>query len=119
MIILSVLTEAEKFDVTRWFGVLVVLLFLTAICTIFSIVETSMFLNNLYCCIGMLPFPLWVLLDTQLIIARKRRQIDVTDYCYVVFQVKVDITDLLYNLILYIRKPRNMMEEKTRDSITT
>lgn len=61
----------------------------------------------------MLPFPLWVLFDIQLIISRKRRQIDIKDYCYAVLQVYIDITDLSYNMIhdfvLYIKKRRNMI----------
>lgn len=108
MLILSVLTEAKKLDITRWYGVAVILVFLTSVCTVYSCVETSLFLYYLHCCIGMLPFPVWVLFDTQLIMTRKRRQIDVKDYCYAVLQVYIDITDLLCNIILnlflYIRK---------------
>lgn len=107
MLILSVLTEAKKFDVTKWYGLGVVLIFLTAVCTIYSCVETSMFLYYLYCCIGMFPFPVWVLFDLQLIISRKQRRIDVKDYYYAVFQVYVDIAELfvsgLYHLFIRIR----------------
>lgn len=104
MLLLSVLTESTKFDVTRWCGIPVIFLSIIAVCGVFSVVESSMFLNYFYCGLGTFPFPLWILLDMQLIISRKRKQIDINDYFYAVLQVYVDITDLVHNFIFKIIK---------------
>lgn len=101
-LILSIMSVSKKYDVTRWCGILVIILVLVTVCGLFVLVEPSKILYFLYCALAVMPFPMWALFDIYLIFDRKRRKIKIKDYCYAALQVHVDLPYLVYSFCLYI-----------------
>ena len=59
-------------DFTIKWGIVIVLLVAMLMLGIFSIFVWSPFLDNLYCCLGVIVFGIYLVIDTQLIIGGRR-----------------------------------------------
>jgi FtsH-binding integral membrane protein len=65
----------------------------------------SPILNNLYCCLGVIVFGIYLVIDTQLIIGGKRLEISMDDYVVGALILYMDIIQIfLFLLRLFSRK---------------
>ena len=69
---LSLLAIFIRTDFTIKWGIIVVIFMAMLMLGIFSIFAWSPFLNNLYCCLGVILFGIYLVIDTQMIVGGKR-----------------------------------------------
>ena len=68
VVVLTAYACTTKSDFTTSFGIILVLSTCLFILLIVSFFVNSPFLTNLYCCIGVLLFGVYLVIDTQLIV---------------------------------------------------
>lgn len=72
---------------------------------IFSIFMWSPFLDNLYCCLGVIVFGIYLVIDTQMIIGGRRLELSMDDHVVAALILYIDIIQIfLYLLELLSRK---------------
>ena len=71
---------------------------------IFSLFVRSPFLDNLYCCLGVIVFGIYIVIDTQLIIGGRRMEISMDDYVIGAMILYIDIIQLFLYLLRILSK---------------
>lgn len=84
MVGLSVYAIFTKEDFTTKWGIIIVLCLAMLSLGIFSLFAWSPFLDNLYCCLGVILFGIYLVIDTQMIIGGKNRRLQLSMDDYVV-----------------------------------
>lgn len=92
-------------DFTTKFGILLVLLACLIVLGITSFFVSSPFLTNLYCCVGVLLFGVYLVIDTQLIMGGKSVELRIDEYALAAMLLYIDIIQIfLYILRLLSNK---------------
>jgi FtsH-binding integral membrane protein len=66
---------------------------------IFTIILWSPILNNLYCCLGVILFGVYLVIDTQLVIGGRRLEISMDDYVVGALILYMDIIQIFLYLL--------------------
>lgn len=92
-------------DFTTSYGIIIVLtaaLFTLFIVTLFT---SSPFIQNLYCCIGVMLFGVYLIIDTQMILGGRTISLSIDEYCLGAMLLYIDIIQIfLYILELLSKK---------------
>lgn len=92
-------------DFTTMWGILVVLVTALLMLGIFTWIAWTPFLDNLYCCLGIIVFGIYLVIDTQLIIGGRTLELSMDDYVVGALILYIDIIQIfLYILALLSRK---------------
>lgn len=105
MLSLTVYAIFTPTDFTVKWGIVIVILVAMLMLGIFSIFIWSPFLNNLYCCLGVICFGIYLVIDTQMIIGGRRLEISMDDYVVGALILYIDIIQIfLYILQMLSRR---------------
>lgn len=91
-------------DFTIKWGIVIVILIAMLMLGIFSIFIWSPFLTNLYCCLGVICFGIYLVIDTQLIIGGKRLELSMDDYVVGALILYIDIIQIFLYLLQLLSK---------------
>ena len=106
MIALTVYAMFTKEDFTIKWGIVIVILAAMLMLGIFSLFAWSPFLDNLYCCLGVIMCGIYIVIDTQLIIGGKRLAISMDDYVVGALILYMDIITLFLYLLELLSKKK-------------
>ena len=101
---LSLYAIFTKEDFTTKWGILIVLLVAMLILGIVSIFAWSPFLDNLYCCLGVIVFGIYLVIDTQLIIGGRKMKLSMDDYIIGALILYIDIIQIFLYLLELLSK---------------
>ena len=101
---LSLYAIFTKEDFTTKWGILIVLLVAMLILGIVSIFAWSPFLDNLYCCLGVIVFGIYLVIDTQMIIGGRKMQLSMDDYVVGALILYIDIIQIFLYLLELLSK---------------
>jgi FtsH-binding integral membrane protein len=95
-----------KSDFTVKFGIIIVILVAMLILGIVSIFAWSPFLDNLYCCLGVILFGIYIVMDTQMIMGGKRLQLSMDDYVVGALILYIDIIQIFLYILEMLSKKK-------------
>lgn len=103
---LTVYAIFTKSDFTTKWGIVIVISMSMLMLALFSIFITSSFLDNLYCCLGVILFGIYLVIDTQMIIGGKNRrlQLSLDDYVIGAMMLYIDIIEIFLYLLALLSK---------------
>lgn len=92
-------------DFTIKWGIVIVILMAMLMLGIFSIfLWWSPFLHNLYCCLGVIVFGIYLVIDTQLIIGGRRLEMSMDDYVIGALILYMDVIQIFLYLLELLKK---------------
>jgi len=80
-------------------GLVLVLFVCLVILGIATIFVQSAFLTNLYCCVGVLLFGLYLVIDTQMIVGGKSVELTVDEYALAALLLYIDIIQIFMYIL--------------------
>jgi hypothetical protein len=86
-------------DFTTSIGIILVLSAALFILFITSMFTSSPFIQNLYCCIGVILFGFYLIIDTQMILGGKTVEIAIDEYCLAAMLLYIDIIQIFLYLL--------------------
>jgi FtsH-binding integral membrane protein len=91
-------------DFTTSMGLVLVLVVCLMILGITSMFVNSPFLTNLYCCVGVLVFGLYLVIDTQLIMGGKTNNLAIDQYILAAMLLYIDIIQIFLYILRILGK---------------
>jgi FtsH-binding integral membrane protein len=96
---LTIYAIFTKTDFTIKWGIVIVIAVAMLILGIVSIFAWSPFLDNLYCCFGVILFGIYIVIDTQMIIGGHRLQLSMDEYVVGALILYIDIIQIFLYLL--------------------
>lgn len=90
-------------DFTTSWGFIVVLSAAMLVLAIVSIFTNSLFINNLFCAIGVILFGFYLIIDTQMIMGGRDLELTVDDYVVAALSLYIDIIQIFLYILQLLR----------------
>lgn len=81
-------------DFTTSVGLVLVLMISLAVLAITCMFVSSSILTNIYCCVGVLLFGLYLVIDTQMIVGGKSVELTIDEYALAAMLLYIDIIQI-------------------------
>ena len=98
MVACTIYAANTQSDFTTSYGIIIVLTAAMFILFIVTLFTSSPFIHNLYCCIGVVLFGIYLIIDTQMILGGKTIELSVDEYCLAAMLLYIDIIQIFLYL---------------------
>jgi FtsH-binding integral membrane protein len=86
-------------DFTTSYGIIIVLSVAMLVLFIVTLFTSSPFIYNLYCCIGVVLFGIYLIIDTQMILGGRTVELAVDEYFLAAMLLYIDIIQIFLYLL--------------------
>lgn len=91
-------------DFTTSYGIIVVLLACMLFLGITSFFVHTPFLTNLYCCVGVFLFGIYLVIDTQIIVGGRSVELTIDEYAIAAMLLYIDIVQIFLYILQILSK---------------
>lgn len=91
-------------DFTTSYGIVLVLFSCLILLGVTSFFVSSPFLTNLYCCVGVLLFGVYLVIDTQMILGGKTVELKIDEYVLAAMLLYIDIIQIFLYILSILGK---------------